>query len=105
MSKMIIIVAGPKRVVEDGLCSRSEGATACSDGCSAAQPVEKRRPMLAPAGRRNASCRALTPNFCSTSSSAKGRQNWITPEVAERLYPYLGGIIRAEKGVLYDFTM
>jgi REP element-mobilizing transposase RayT len=34
--------------------------------------------------------------------SAKGRVPWITPEIAERLYPYIGGIIRAEKGVLYD---
>ena len=34
--------------------------------------------------------------------STKGRTPWITAEVAERLYPYIGGIIRAEKGVLYD---
>lgn len=34
--------------------------------------------------------------------STKGRSPWITPEVAERLYAYLGGIVRAEKGVLYD---
>ena len=34
--------------------------------------------------------------------STKGRAPWITAEVAERLYPYMGGIIRAEKGVLYD---
>ncbi len=34
--------------------------------------------------------------------STKHREPWITPEVADRLYPYLGGIIRAEKGVLYD---
>ena len=34
--------------------------------------------------------------------STKHREAWITPEVAERLYPYLGGIIRAERGVLYD---
>ena len=32
--------------------------------------------------------------------STKGRTPWITAEVAERLYPYLGGIVRAEKGVL-----
>ena len=32
--------------------------------------------------------------------STKKRQPWITPEVAERLYPYMGGIIRSEKGVL-----
>ena len=34
--------------------------------------------------------------------SAKGRTPWITAEVAERLYPYIGGIVRAEKGTLFD---
>jgi REP element-mobilizing transposase RayT len=34
--------------------------------------------------------------------STKGRAPWITGEVAERLYPYIGGIVRAERGVLYD---
>jgi len=34
--------------------------------------------------------------------STKKRTPWIATEVAERLYPYIGGIIRAEKGVLYD---
>lgn len=34
--------------------------------------------------------------------STKGRKPWITGDVAERLYPYIGGIVRAEKGVLYD---
>lgn len=34
--------------------------------------------------------------------STKGRVPWISAELAERLYPYIGGIIRAEKGVLYD---
>jgi REP element-mobilizing transposase RayT len=33
--------------------------------------------------------------------STKGRSPWITAEVAERLYPYIGGIVRAEKGVLF----
>ena len=32
----------------------------------------------------------------------KHRRPWITPELADRLYPYLGGIVRAEKGVLFD---
>ena len=32
--------------------------------------------------------------------STKHREPWIAPNVAERLYPYLGGIVRAEKGVL-----
>jgi putative transposase len=34
--------------------------------------------------------------------STKSRTPWITAEVAERLYPYIGGIVRAEKGVLHD---
>ena len=34
--------------------------------------------------------------------STKGRTPWITPEVAERLYPYIGGIITVEKGVLHE---
>lgn len=34
--------------------------------------------------------------------STKHREPWITPDIAERLYPYIGGIIRAERGVLYD---
>jgi putative transposase len=33
--------------------------------------------------------------------STKGRTPWIAPDVAERLYPFMGGIVRAEKGVLY----
>ena len=34
--------------------------------------------------------------------SAKRREPWITADIAARLYPYMGGIVRAEKGVLYD---
>jgi len=34
--------------------------------------------------------------------STKRREPWITAEVAERLYPYLGGILRAENGSIYD---
>ncbi|MBK8269965.1 MAG: IS200/IS605 family transposase [Planctomycetes bacterium] len=34
--------------------------------------------------------------------STKRREPWISVEMAERLYPYIGGIVRAEKGVLYD---
>jgi REP element-mobilizing transposase RayT len=34
--------------------------------------------------------------------STKRREPWIASDVAERLYPYIGGIIRAENGVLYD---
>ena len=34
--------------------------------------------------------------------TTKDRAPWLKSEVAERLYPYIGGIVRAEKGVLYD---
>ena len=34
--------------------------------------------------------------------STKHREPWISAEIAERLYAYIGGIVRAEKGVLYD---
>ena len=32
----------------------------------------------------------------------KHRQRWITPEIADRLYPYMGGIVRVEGGILYN---
>jgi putative transposase len=32
----------------------------------------------------------------------KRRQMCITPDIADRLYPYMGGIVRAERGILYD---
>ena len=35
-------------------------------------------------------------------TSTKGRRPWISTAVAERLYPYIGGIVRAEKGILYE---
>jgi REP element-mobilizing transposase RayT len=34
--------------------------------------------------------------------STKHREPWITTDFAERLYAYIGGIVRAEKGALYD---
>lgn len=34
--------------------------------------------------------------------STKHRTPWITSEISERLYRYIGGIVRAEQGVLYD---
>jgi putative transposase len=34
--------------------------------------------------------------------STKHRERWITSDVAEHLYPYIGGIVRSEKGSLYD---
>jgi putative transposase len=36
--------------------------------------------------------------------STKRREPLITPDVAERLYAYIGGIVRAEKGVLFDIN-
>lgn len=33
--------------------------------------------------------------------STKEREPWITPDVADRLYAYIGGIVRAERGSLY----
>jgi len=34
--------------------------------------------------------------------STKERTPWISAAIAKRLYPYLGGVIRAQKGVLYE---
>lgn len=34
--------------------------------------------------------------------STKDRKPWISDEVAERLYPYIAGIVCAEKGILYS---
>ncbi|NOT01790.1 MAG: IS200/IS605 family transposase [Phycisphaerales bacterium] len=34
--------------------------------------------------------------------STKHREPWLTSDVAERLYPYMSGIVRAAKGVVYD---
>ncbi|MFG0241494.1 MAG: IS200/IS605 family transposase [Phycisphaerales bacterium JB054] len=33
--------------------------------------------------------------------STKGREPWITEVVAKDLYPYIGGIVRGQGGVLY----
>lgn len=33
--------------------------------------------------------------------STKQRRTYITPEIQARLYDYVGGIIRTEKGTLY----
>ena len=35
-------------------------------------------------------------------TSTKGRTPWISTAVAARLYPDIGGIVRAEKGGLYE---
>ncbi|MBE7505352.1 MAG: IS200/IS605 family transposase [Planctomycetia bacterium] len=34
--------------------------------------------------------------------STKHREKWISSQIAERLYPYIGGIVRSEKGTLLD---
>lgn len=34
--------------------------------------------------------------------STKYRRNWILPSFQERLYEYIGGVIRAEQGVLLE---
>jgi putative transposase len=34
--------------------------------------------------------------------STRRREPWIAEGLAARLYPYMGGIIRAERGVLYE---
>ncbi|MBN2447095.1 MAG: IS200/IS605 family transposase [Phycisphaerae bacterium] len=34
--------------------------------------------------------------------STEGRSPWIKGEISERLYSYIGGIVRVEGGVLYD---
>ena len=36
--------------------------------------------------------------------STKQRHPWITADVADRLHAYIGGIVRAERGVLYDIN-
>lgn len=33
--------------------------------------------------------------------STRGRAPWISADVSRQLYPYIGGIVRNEKGVLY----
>ena len=34
--------------------------------------------------------------------STKGRNAWIERDVGDRLYGYIGGIVRAERGILYS---
>jgi len=34
--------------------------------------------------------------------STRRREPWIRPEIAARLHPYIGGIVRAERGLLLD---
>ena len=37
---------------------------------------------------------AYTQNFYHTVLSTKGRVNFIKPELEQRLYPFMGGIVR-----------
>ncbi len=34
--------------------------------------------------------------------STKFRTPWIAPDLSQRLYAYIGGLIRSQRGVLYD---
>jgi len=34
--------------------------------------------------------------------STKHREAWVRPDIADRLYPYIGGLVRAERGVLHQ---
>jgi REP element-mobilizing transposase RayT len=56
----------------------------------------------APQSPRGPPCPAYSQLLPHVVYSTKHREPWITPDLAERLHPYLGGIIRAERGVLYD---
>jgi putative transposase len=62
--------------------------------------------LLAPAGVK-AACDSTMPGtytqiLLHIVFSTKRREPFITNDVADRLYPYIGGIARAERGVLYD---
>jgi REP element-mobilizing transposase RayT len=36
--------------------------------------------------------------------STRHRQPWLTADIADRLYPYIRGIVREERGVVYDIN-
>jgi len=59
---------------------------------------------FAPEGRRRSHAGTYSQILLHVVFSTKHRKPWITTDIAERLYPYLGGIIRVEKGVLYDIS-
>jgi putative transposase len=61
------------------------------------------RPRFAPAGaKRVVMSGTYSQILLHAVFSTRQRTPWITAEIAERLYPYIGGLVRAEKGVLYD---
>ena len=37
---------------------------------------------------------AYTQNFCHSAFSTKHRANLITPDLEERLFPFMGGLLR-----------
>jgi putative transposase len=91
---------------------RPGGASGCSHGWSGgaarpadAEPVEAGSLLLFFSPQRGEGF--LMPGTYSqlllhVVFSTKGRTPWISAEVAARLCPYIGGIVRAEKGVLYE---
>ncbi|MGE3109912.1 MAG: transposase [Phycisphaerales bacterium] len=104
-----------QRRVDFGRVIRSErpnGASGYSHGWSEAalglaEPVDSvsSSPFLvAPEGRRIPDARHLLPTPAPCRLFDQGPRPWITPEGAERLYPYGSGIVRAELGVLYDIV-
>lgn len=90
---------------------RPNGAADCCHGWSEsaeggpAEPVEAgRAPQLTRPGRGDG---GSMPGTCSqvllhVVFSTKGRVAFIRPEIQSRVYEYIGGIIRAEKGALYS---
>ena len=45
--------------------------------------------------------RAAVQLLLHVVTSTRGRTPWIGADVAERLYPYIAGIVRTERGVVY----
>ena len=59
--------------------------------------------FVAPAGAKGGTVPGTyTQLLLHVVFSTKHREPWITTDISERLYEYIGGIIRGEKGVLYS---
>lgn len=77
---------------------------------SSAEPVEMWYSVAAPAGADELQMYQKGHTMAGTYSqilfhivfSTKHREPWISKTLAARLYPFMGGIIREERGVLYD---
>jgi len=90
-------------VTRSARCSLScpAGAQAHGRGWSAAQPVDR---MCAESSSRPAGAGetsrpgTLTQLLYHVVFSTKHRANLIAPELQARLYDYLGGIVRGERG-------